>query len=145
MVGNSYSPSPSSRAQEALEEAKDRIQDMWEQRRPPRPETVRKAGLLAIVAAAAAALLIIPQPDDDPAAEAYALQALAEPGTDGDSEGITEPTYEVADQPLENPTSRRAGRLSIPTQRQPSSCRCCAGPRPPTHRPRPKHRPPLLR
>jgi len=101
MVGNSYSPSPSSRAQKAFEGAKDRIQDAWEQRRPLRPETVRRAGLLAIVAAAAAALLIIPQPDNDPAAEAYALQALAEPSSDGEPQGLTEPTYEVADQPLE--------------------------------------------
>lgn len=101
MVGNSYSPSPSSRAREALEEAKDRIQDMWEQRKPLRPETVRKAGLLAIVAVAAAALLIIPQRDNDPAAEAYALQALAEPNSDGETQEVTEPTYEVADQPLE--------------------------------------------
>lgn len=101
MVGNSYSPSPSSRAHEELEGAKDRIQDMWEQRKPLRPETVRKAVLLAIVAAAAAALLIIPQPDDDPAAEAYALQALEEPSSDGDPQEVTEPTYEVADQSLE--------------------------------------------
>jgi len=101
MVGNSYSPSPSSRAREALEEAKNRIQDMWEQRKPLRPETVRKAGLLAIVAVAAAALLIIPQRDNDPAAEAYALQALAEPNSDGETQEVTEPTYEVADQPLE--------------------------------------------
>lgn len=101
MVGNSYSPSPSSRAREQLEEARDRIQDMWEQRKPLRPETVRKVGLLAIIAAAAAALLIIPQPDEDPAAEAYALQALAEPGSDGEPQEVTEPTYEVADQPLE--------------------------------------------
>ena len=101
MVGNSYSTSPSSRARKALERAKDRIQDTWEQRRPLRPETVRRAGLLAIVAAAAAALLIIPQPDNDPAAEAYALQALAEPSSDGEPQGVTEPTYEVADRPLE--------------------------------------------
>ncbi len=101
MVGNSYSPSPSSRAQEALVEAKDRIQDRWEQRKPLRSATVRKAGLLAIVAAAAAALLIIPQRDNDPAAEAYALQALAEQNSDGETQEVTEPTYEVADQPLE--------------------------------------------
>ncbi len=101
MVGNSYSPSPSSRAQEALVEAKDRIQDRWEQRKPLRSATVRKAGLLAIVAAAAAALLIIPQRDNDPAAEAYALQALAEQNSDGEPQEVTEPTYEVADQPLE--------------------------------------------
>ncbi len=101
MVGNSYSPSPSSRAHEELEGAKNRIQDMWDQRKPPRPETVRKAGLLAIIAAAAAALLIIPQPDDDPAAEAYALQSLAEPNSDGQTQDVTEPTLEVADQPLE--------------------------------------------
>ena len=101
MVGNSYSPSPSSRAHEALDEAKERIQDTWEQRKPLRPETVRKAGLLVVIAAAAAALLIIPEPDKDPAAEAYALQALAEPSSDGDVEEATEPTFEVADQPLE--------------------------------------------
>ncbi|MDH3293555.1 MAG: transglycosylase family protein [Acidimicrobiia bacterium] len=62
---------------------------------------MRKAGLLAIVAVAAAALLIIPQRDNDPAAEAYALQALAEPNSDGETQEVTEPTYEVADQPLE--------------------------------------------
>lgn len=100
MVGNSYSPSPSPRAQEAFDGAQER-QDTWDQRKPLRPETVRKAGLLAITAAAAAALLIIPQPDNDPAAEAYALQALAEPSSDGDTQEVTEPTYEVADQSLE--------------------------------------------
>ena len=101
MVGNSFSPPPSSRAQKVLGEAGDRIQDMWEQRRPPRPETVRRAGLLATVAAVAAALLIVPQLDDDPAAEVIALQALAEPSSDGAGDEVTEPTYEVADQPLE--------------------------------------------
>ncbi len=100
MVGNSYSPSPSSRAHEALDEAKDRIQDMWDQRKPLRPASVRTAVLVTLIAVAVAAVLIIPQPDNDPAAEAYALQALADTGSD-EAQEVTEPTYEVADQPLE--------------------------------------------
>ncbi len=101
MVGNSHSPSPSSRAREALEDVGARIQDMWDHRTSIRPETVRRAGVLAVIAAAAAALLILPQPDDDPAVEAYALQALADPSSDGRSQAVTEPTFEVADQTVE--------------------------------------------
>ncbi len=106
MVGNSYSPPPSSRVQEALEEAKERIQDTWEQRKPPRPETVRRAGLLALIAVVAAALLIIPQTERDPAAEVFAGQAPIDPNTDGESQDVTEPTYteptyEVSDSSLE--------------------------------------------
>lgn len=96
MVGNSYSPSPSSRALEIVEGAKDRFQELWGQRRPPRREAVRKAVLLGFVALAGAALLMLPDPGDDPAVQVYALEAASDPEAPAVDESTPEPTVEVA-------------------------------------------------
>jgi len=107
MVGNSYSPSPSSRAQEALEEAgariKDRIAVLRNGRPPARKDAVRTALLLAMVVVAGTLLFVIPEPDEDPV-EAYALQAnsdgTAEPDSPTTNQEVGErpsSTFEVSD------------------------------------------------
>ena len=97
MVGNSYSPSPSSRALDIVEGAKDRFQEMWDQRRPPGRDTVRKALLLGFIAVAGAALLMLPDPNDK-AVAVFALEAPEDPEAPAADESTPEPTVEVADE-----------------------------------------------
>jgi len=102
MVGNSYSRSPLSRALEAIDGVGGRIRTLVDRRQPLGRRSRRQAVLVSIIVLAGAALLVLPKPDRDPAAEAFALQALAEPSAPTTERAAVESTYEVSEQSAES-------------------------------------------